>query len=348
MDVVRVSVVPGETDLLVLIETRGKPMVAPYLYGLDIDFAGTSGWDATVRFGPGGPCAATAYPEVGPAARTKLERFESAAADAVEVRVPLAPLAAALDEREAEAWARGDRRSFVRVQAWTAAGDSAVRVDEGPAVASFRIVAPPFDLDAPVARDATPRRAVRPPLEGKWFVRQGADGIWSHRGLFAYDLAIEDHALRPTGTTGSRRLEDYLSFGLPVVAPEAGSVAFVSQESEDRAPLEKNAGRDSGNTLIVRLSDGLRLSFGHLRKGSVRLERGAEFEAGARLGEVGNSGDSGAPHLHLSMHERPGEFVGLPIAFKDVRVGLNPGPDDPWARDLPSWTVREGWFFEKR
>ena len=345
---VRVSVAPGESELLVLIETRGKPMVAPHVFGLDIDFAGSSAWDATVRFGPGGGALATSFPETGPPVRQKLDRFECAAADAVEARIPLAQLAAELDEGEADAWARGDRRSFVRVQFWTAAGDTTERIDEGPAAASFRLVAPPFDLDAPVARDASPRRAVRPPLEGKWFVRQGPDGIWSHRGLFAYDLAIEDHALRPTATTGSRRLEDYLSFGLPVVAPEAGSVAFVSQESEDRAPLERSAGRDSGNTLIVRLADGLRLSFGHLRKGSVRLERGAEFEAGARLGEVGNSGDSGAPHLHLSMHERPGEFVGLPIAFKDVRVGLNPGPDDPWARDLPAWTVREGWFFEKR
>ena len=339
---------PGESDLLVLIETRGKPMVAPLAFGLDIDFAGSSGWDATVRFEPGGKALAISYPEIGPTVRKRIDRLEFAVADAVEARVPLAPLAAALDESEADAWARGDRRSVVRVQVWSAASEGNLRFDEGPAAASFRIVAPPFDLDEPVARDATPRRAVRPPLEGKWFVRQGADGIWSHRGLFAYDLAIEDHALRPTGISGSRRLEDYLSFGMPLVAPEAGSVAFLSQECEDRAPLEKSAGRDSGNTLIVRLADGLRLSFGHLRKGSVRLERGAEFEAGARLGEIGNSGDSGAPHLHLSMHERPGEFVGLPMAFKDVRVGLNPGPDDPWARDLPTWTVREGWFFEKR
>ncbi len=183
-------------------------------------------------------------------------------------------------------------------------------------------------------------------MKGKWFVRQGDHGLWTHQDLWAWDLAVEDAALGPCPVPGSRRNGDYYSWERPVVAPEPGTVVFVSGPCEDRAPLEKGKGKSTGNTLILRMEDGLRLSFGHLRSGSIVLPRGSAVAADAAIAKVGNSGDSGAPHLHLSLHERPGEFNGLPLAFRDVRVGLNAGPDDPWARDLPVWAIREGWFFE--
>jgi len=154
--------------------------------------------------------------------------------------------------------------------------------------------------------------------------------------------------VRPTPVRGSKRLEDYYSYGRPVVAPEAGRTAFESAPCEDRAPLEGGTGKDSVNTLTIRLEDGLRLSFGHLQKDSIAFHKGEEFAAGAVLARVGNSGDSGAPHLHLFLSDRPGDYEGFPLAFRDVKVGLNPGPDDAWARDLPVWAIREGWFVQSQ
>ncbi len=347
LDIARVSVAPREGDVLVLIETAGAPSRLPAAFGLDIDFLGTSAFDASLRFGAEGGAEITARPEEGQPVAAPLARLEVAVGEAVEVRVPLAMVAAALGLDGTE-WLSGNRRPFVRVQPFTALPGSRARIDDGPAAASFVLGAPPLALDPPLRQDGAPRRAVRLPLQGKWFVRQGDHGVWTHQDLWAYDLAVEDQALRPCPVAGSRRDEDYYSWERPVVAPEAGTVVFDSAPAEDRPPLEAEAGKGLGNTLIVRFEDGLRLSFGHLRKGSRAFPRGAAFPAGAVLAKVGNSGDSRAPHLHLSLHERPGEFVGLPLALRDVRVGLNPGPDDPWARDLPSWTIREGWFVEGR
>jgi hypothetical protein len=347
LDIRRIAVAPREEDLLVLVETAGPPSRALLPFGLDIDFTGRSGRDARVQFGANGVVVANAYPEGGSPSSVTFRRTEVSVGEVVEIAIPLSPVARALGEA-GRAWLEGDRRSFVRVQSFTSVDGVAGFFDTGPSAASFRLVAPPLLLDPPLPPEADPRRAVRVPLEGTWFVRQGAQGLWSHAGLWAYDLAVQDHACNPTPVAGSRELGEYYSYDRPVVAPEGGTVVFDSARAVDRPPLEAGVGKDSGNTLIIRLFDGMRLSFGHLKSGSLAFPRGAEFPAGAELARVGNSGDSGAPHLHLSLHEKPGEFVGLPLAFRDVRVGLNPGPDDPWARDLPAWAIREGWFVTAR
>lgn len=353
LDLLRLSVAPRDDVLLALLQFPAFPSRARRAFSLDIDFLGRSARDAAVRFGAEGRPEVAVYPEEGKPAWVEGVRVEVGATEAVEIRVPLAPLAAALGE-PGKAWLAGARRSFLRAQAFTWRADPLGKAengevaDEGPAAASFLLTDPPPALDPPPGPEGRAVRAIRPPLQGRWFVRQGAFGLWSHRDVVAYDLCVEDHALRSTAKAGSRRLEDYYSFGRPIFAPEAGTVVFDSLQGEDRRPLEETRGKDCGNTLVLRFADGLRLLLGHLRQGSLALDRAEPFRPGDLVAEVGNSGDSGAPHLHLSLHEKPGEFVGLPLAFRKVRVGINPGPDDPWNRDLPEWALREGWFFEGR
>ncbi len=349
LDIRRAAVAPLEDDLLVRIETAGPPSRSPLAFGIDIDFLGRSGRDASVRFGANEILQTSLFPEgAAPAAGNPRGEVPISFGGVVEIRVPLGALAARIGGEAADQWAKGVRRSFVRVQTFSYLKGIEGPVDQGPAPASFRLVAGPYALDPPLRADGTPRRAVALPLEGTWFVRQGNHGLWSHGDLWAYDLAVQNHALAPTEVPGSRRLQDYHSFGRSVVAPEGGTVVFDSAKFPDREPLEATVGKDTGNTLVVRFADGMRLSFGHLQADSLAFARGEAFPAGEVLARVGNSGDSAAPHLHLSLHDRPGEFTGLPLAFKDVRVGLNPGPDDPWARDLPTWAVREGWFVAPR
>jgi hypothetical protein len=354
-DLKRISLAPRDDDLLVLLETAGTPPTAAagpgapqVCYQIDIDFLGRSARDASLQFGAGGAWNVKMIPESGKSVVAAPQGIEVAVADSVEVRIPLAPLATAIGGEDGKAWLEGRRRPWVRVFASTWKGAAPTLADEGPAAASFVLSEKPPALDPPLRADGEPRRAVRLPLEGTWFVRQGDHGLWSHEGIWAYDLAIVDHALRPTATPGSKRIEDYFGWGRPVVAPEAGRVVLESQPCEDQAPLDRVAGKDSGNTIAIRLEDGFRLSFGHLQKGSVAFHRDASFPAGATLAKVGNSGNSGAPHLHLFLSDRPGDYEGLPLALRDVRVGLNPAPDDPWVRTLPTWTIREGWFVQPK
>jgi murein DD-endopeptidase MepM/ murein hydrolase activator NlpD len=74
----------------------------------------------------------------------------------------------------------------------------------------------------------------------------------------------------------------------------------------------------AGNHIVVRCEAG-DIVLAHLRRGSVRVRAGDRVTTGEVLGEVGNSGNSVAPHLHLQLSAPRGRL--------------------PWARVLP-FTVR--------
>ena len=60
---------------------------------------------------------------------------------------------------------------------------------------------------------------------------------------------------------------------------------------------------------------------GHLQQGSVEVEAGWLVEVGQQLGRVGNSGNSGEPHLHIHA-QRPGTDVA-PLGGEPVPIRLN-------------------------
>jgi hypothetical protein len=91
----------------------------------------------------------------------------------------------------------------------------------------------------------------------------------------------------------------------------------------------------SGNTIIIRHADGTGIystTYGHLRRGSILVAPGDVVTAGQKIAEVGSSGNSSGPHLHIdAWHE----------AFYD--------PIDPWAGpcgpnyDQPLWRFDPPW-----
>jgi murein DD-endopeptidase MepM/ murein hydrolase activator NlpD len=60
----------------------------------------------------------------------------------------------------------------------------------------------------------------------------------------------------------------------------------------------------AGNHVILEC-DGIHVVLAHLRKGSTCVAAGDTVAAGALLGEVGNSGNTAEPHLHIHA-QRPG------------------------------------------
>ena len=76
----------------------------------------------------------------------------------------------------------------------------------------------------------------------------------------------------------------------------------------------------------------------NMRSGSVKVHRGDYVTTDTKLGEVGNSGNSDEPHLHVHA-QRPGQvwdpFIGdpLPVTFdrrymiRNDRVRIDAIPD---------------------
>jgi len=143
-----------------------------------------------------------------------------------------------------------------------------------------------------------------------------------------------------------------LAWGKPVFAPLDG----VAEECSDGVPDRERIGMIydlirlllfrpkpgspfsayGGNYVLLR-SDAVYLLLAHLRCGSVRVRPGDRVKEGDLLGEVGNSGSSLQPHLHLQ-GMNTGQllplFTGLiPLALKSVdkKIGREwiPASDAP-------------------
>jgi hypothetical protein len=96
----------------------------------------------------------------------------------------------------------------------------------------------------------------------------------------------------------------YLIFGDRVAAPCAGRVVAAVDGIPDMSPPIPDRSHMAGNHVILDCA-GTWVLLGHLERGSVAVGHGELVAIGALLGRVGNSGNSGEPHLHIHA-QRPG------------------------------------------
>lgn len=112
----------------------------------------------------------------------------------------------------------------------------------------------------------------------------------------------------------------YVIFGAPVFAPCNGEVAEAENGRPDLPVPRMDSEHLLGNHVFLQC-DGIVLVFAHLREGSVLVEEGERVTPGQRLGEVGNSGNTSEPHLHLHA-QRPGQ-PGSPVSGEPVGVRVD-------------------------
>jgi murein DD-endopeptidase MepM/ murein hydrolase activator NlpD len=81
---------------------------------------------------------------------------------------------------------------------------------------------------------------------------------------------------------------------------------------------KRDAENPAGNHLMLETASGARLLLCHLRRGSIAVHQGQNVEAGQVLAEVGNSGNTTEPHLHIQAMARAddGTWVGIPIEIR--------------------------------
>ena len=110
---------------------------------------------------------------------------------------------------------------------------------------------------------------------------------------------------------------DYYIFGAKVLAPCSGEIIASSNDMPDMQVPEVDSTNITGNYVLLRCSQADVL-IAHFRKGSLKVETGDRVKAGQVIAEVGNSGYSDEPHLHIHA-QRPGTcdapFSGDPLAI---------------------------------
>ena len=126
-----------------------------------------------------------------------------------------------------------------------------------------------------------------------------------------------------------------LERGVPVIAAAPGVVLGRRDGMPDIAVTDARApdveGRECGNGVSIDHGDGWTTQYCHMAQGSIAVEVGQEVERGETLGEIGLSGSSEYPHVHMSVR-RDGE----PVDPFDVALGTcGEGPGEPlWAEPL--------------
>jgi hypothetical protein len=189
-------------------------------------------------------------------------------------------------------------------------------------------------LEIPVRRYEQKAKLIFP-LRGKCIVAVGHEYNEHHRlerSQFAYDvfpLGPNGELIRRDGSAN----EDWWGYGSSVVAPAEGKVIYARDDiSENDRPgvlpdedfyknIPDQLTATAGNHVIIDHGHQEYSLLAHLKHGSVEVQKGDNVTKEQLIGCVGNSGRSGAPHLHYDLMNDP-DFSGdgLPSNFENLKL----------------------------
>jgi hypothetical protein len=156
-------------------------------------------------------------------------------------------------------------------------------------------------------------------------------GIKGNNSRFAYDFVLLDGEFRMFKNT-PHRSEDFYCWGKPVISPGNGRILKVANDLPDNLlydppPFDVDSHvRDPTNAMERHLGNFAIIDHGndefsvlaHMQKGSVQVKTGDKVAGGKTIGAIGNSGDSGSPHIHYQFQNGADllSSEGLPSRFR--------------------------------
>lgn len=152
-----------------------------------------------------------------------------------------------------------------------------------------------FLLDIPIDCD----------LGSECFIQQYVDHDPSEQAMNfqCATLSYDTHQ----GTDFALRSLNAMRQGVDVLSAAPGVVRGTRDGMEDRTYSADDAarigGRDCGNGVVIDHGDGWTTQYCHLKQGSVQVRTGDQVSAGSVLGQVGLSGRTQFPHLHLTVRK---------------------------------------------
>ena len=96
--------------------------------------------------------------------------------------------------------------------------------------------------------------------------------------------------------------------GVNVLAAAGSTVLGTRNSLDDVLQVGPNppdaANREYGNGVVIRHIDGFETQYCHLAKGSITVKSGDLVTAGQVIGQIGFSGQTQFPHLHISVRPK--------------------------------------------
>jgi murein DD-endopeptidase MepM/ murein hydrolase activator NlpD len=201
---------------------------------------------------------------------------------------------------------------------------------------------PSVELSIPMAE--TPVITAELPVLGPLFRGGGyvaadgcCDSIRHVRALLALNgrfhlsqrFAIDWERIDNEGTVFRGEAKDvhsYHIYGAPILAVADGIVVASRNDLVDQLPGNLPNGlpldEAGGNFAILDIGGAAYALYAHMEPGSVRVRAGDQVRRGDHIGNVGNTGNTQAPHLHFQMMDGPSGFAsnGIPYVFDTFAV----------------------------
>ena len=153
------------------------------------------------------------------------------------------------------------------------------------------------------------------PLDGHLYLAQ----------RFAIDWERVDRTGR-VFTGDPKSVRSYRIYDEPVFAVADGTVIAARNDLGDQSPGRLPEGlpldEADGNFAIIDLGNDVYALYAHMRRGSVMVSAGQGVHRGQQIGNVGNSGNTQAPHLHFQLMDAPSALSanGVPYVFDHYAV----------------------------
>lgn len=189
----------------------------------------------------------------------------------------------------------------------------------------------------PIGREAM---VISPPLKGGgWvngngccleigphrFVTNPMNGTLDPSETFAIDwVQVDVHGL--AYRTDGKKPEDWIGYGAEILAVAPGTVVEVVGDLPNVTPGKNPEGlmisQIAGNRVIIDMGSGHYAMYAHLAPGSIQVHIGDYVRQGQKLGLLGNTGNSSAPHLHFQVMDRPSSLddTSLPFVFDHMKL----------------------------
>lgn len=96
--------------------------------------------------------------------------------------------------------------------------------------------------------------------------------------------------------------------GVDIIAAE-GKLLYAVADGKIERVYSDHPGSLAGNGVRLRMADGTYFFYAHMQSVAEGIEAGVPVKAGQVIGYLGNTGNSGTPHLHFEVHPKGGGAV---------------------------------------
>jgi len=163
--------------------------------------------------------------------------------------------------------------------------------------------------------------------EGTFIVGHGGSSpfINAHAKVRPQNHALDILGLNAWGNrkdpfSDLKDLDSYAIFDKPLYSPCEGEVLLAVDGLEDLLPPAMDRENLAGNHVVIACL-GVKVVLAHMKKGSILVTEGQQLDTDTQLGNVGNSGNTSEPHLHI--HAETGAETPLILKGDAVPITID-------------------------